>query len=156
MAFQVRLQLEGVDALKRQFDALANKLRKKHLKRAMNAASKDVLWAVRARTPKRSKLLYRSLGRKVKVYPSGNVVAIVGARQGFRQPVGVRKRGKKAGETIYANPTKYLHLVELGTSRSEARHMLKDALDSKKAEIQGLIADAVDAAVAEALSKGGG
>jgi hypothetical protein len=163
MPFKVGITLEGDKALRDAFSTLKRSLQKKHLRKAMNAAGKQLLWAVRGRTPKRTGLLYKSLGRKVKTYKSGIVVAIVGARVGFRKPVGVRQkpgvvRGvpRKAGEPIFADPTKYLHLVEGGHSGgAQPKRILAGSLQALGPEVVKLVEAAMQAAIAEAAQKGG-
>lgn len=163
MPFKIGMRVEGTEKIAAAFATLKASLQKKHLRKAMNAAGKDVLWAARSETPKRTGILYKSLGRKVKVYKAGVVVAIVGARMGFRQAVGAYKRDSrpgtkyphKAGEPRMVNPVKYLHLVELGAKRTQARRMLANALSRGRPAVQGYLEDAMQAAIAEAAAKGG-
>lgn len=161
MPFVEKQYLEGLADVLRKLDELPKRLRNKHLKKAVGNAARTILWAAKARTPKRRGVLYKSLGRKVKLYRnSGVAVAIVGARTGFRQVVGTRVRDsrpgtkypKKAGDPIYADPTKYLHLVELGTSRSAGVHMLRDAIAQNKAAIADEMRKALEDAVKEAAA----
>lgn len=68
--------------------------------------------------------MLKSLGRKVKSYPSGTVVGMVGPRTGFAIPIRPRERDStvkrkdgsvaKKGETIMHDPAKIGHLVEFG------------------------------------------
>lgn len=78
-------------------------------------------------TTYRGGLLKKSIGSKTKIYKKVIAVGIVGARHGFRQQIGVVTRGgksnmemgkkipRKVGEPVYADPTKYIHLVDRGT-----------------------------------------
>jgi HK97 gp10 family phage protein len=152
MPFKVGMKLEGTDALAARLRQVPAKLAKKHLKKAMNAVGSKVAKAAKARAGAfaRTGQLKRSIGKKVKVYPSGTVVAVVGARLGFRVAAEkVRTRGKHKGETHYVNPVKYLRLVELGTVRSRARHFLRESLDANKSALESAVADAVEAAFKE-------
>lgn len=163
MAFSIRARVDGLQDILRKLDELPKKLRNKFLRRAVSDAAKLILWSARARTPRRFGILKKSLGRKVKVYRrSGTMVAIVGARVGFKQQVGTRVKASRAsarypkapGDPIYADPTKYLHLVELGTARSKGVHMLRDALQVNKSAIRDKMRDALSNAIADA-QKGG-
>ena len=165
MGFLKKEYVEGLGDVLRQLDVVKNSLRNKHLRKAMADVSRNVLWSARARTPKRRGILYRSLGRKVRVYrKSGVVVAVVGARVGFKEQVGVRKRDSRsgvkyprhAGDPVFADPTKYLHLVELGTRRTQAAHMLRDAAAAARPMMTRRVVEAVNAALAEAASRRGG
>ncbi len=157
-----RAEFEGSELILAAFQDLDKKVKKKYLKKAQGEVARLVLWAARARTPKRSGssiygsgTLYRSLGQKVKVWSNGNVTAIVGARLGYDRQVGTRVRGKKKGEAIYVRPTKYLHLVELGTSHSRGVHMLQEAFDSQREGISSAVTKAMEDAVND-VGKGGG
>lgn len=159
MPYVEKEYLTGLEATVKAFDAFPKRLRNKHLRRGMNAVGKDLLWAAKARTPKRTGLLYKSLGRKSKTYRGGAViVAIVGARKGFRKQVGVRvfdsrpgtRYPKKAGDPVYADPTKYLHLVNLGTARSRAYRVLQDALRQARAGAKSHLEAALANAAKEA------
>lgn len=163
MGFNVKARVDGIADLMAQLDGLKKSVRNKILRKAVSNAGKTLLWAARARVAgfKRTGLLYKSLGRKVKVYPSGAVVAIVGARKGFKQIIGVRKRDsrpgtkypKAAGDPIYADPTKYLHLVELGTKRSRAYEPLKQALETNKVAIAAQMRKDIQDGLKGALGK---
>ena len=161
MAFKVKEHVTGLKEILQAMDDLPKNLRKKHLRKAMSDIAKKILWAAKARTPRGTGLLRKSLGRKIKVYPSGVVVGIVGARRGFRQQVGERvkdsrpgtKYPKQAGDPIYVDPTKYLHLVELGTVRSKAAHMLRDALAEGRAMATARFRQALEDAVKESMAK---
>ena len=156
MPFKVGMRLEGTDALMARLKQVPARLAKKHLRKAMNAVGSKVAKAAKAKAGAfaRTGQLKRSIGKKVKVYPSGTVVAVVGARKGFRVAAEkVRSRGKNKGQTHYVNPVKYLHLVELGTVRSRARHFLQESLDANRAALESAVADAVGAAFKE--SSGG-
>jgi HK97 gp10 family phage protein len=143
----------GVDQTLAAFASVKSSLQKKYLRKAQADNARLVLWAVRGRTPKRRGLLYKSLGRKVKVYRGRNiVVAVVGARTGFRQQVGTRKDGTP----IFANPVKYLHLVELGTARSRGHGMIRAALTSTKAQVAANLRQAMESAIADANQPRGG
>ena len=165
----LQIGVEGADKLIAAFRELQSSAQKKHLRKALGQSTKDVLWAARAQVPKRSGLLYKSMGRKVKVSKvTGTLTGFVGARTGFRKAVGVRKRAgyrtskkgirvaKAAGAALYADPTRYLHLIELGSKHNRAVHMLQGALTSNRGAVEGYLVSAMNAAVADAAKKGGG
>lgn len=100
-------------------------------RKAVNAWTIDVNKVAKPRIPKRFGNLRKSYGRKVKKYGS-KVVGLVGARKGFRVQIGVRVRGKHKGQPIFADPTKYDHLVEFGhggPSPARAYPHLRPAID---------------------------
>lgn len=149
MPFAISGKIEGVEALVKSLEDLDAKLRKRVLKKAVGEASKMVLRAAKAGVRKDTGLLKKSLGRKVKVYRhSGVVVAIVGPRKGFKTAV-TRKGQAKA---TFANPTQYAHLVELGTSRSQAFPFMGPAFEQTKAAAR----EAMEEIVAEGLKSAKG
>lgn len=168
MPFAERAEIGGLPQILQQLEGVKARVAKKALRKGVTACAKELKWAAKSRAPRRAYiqgnlsykggLLKKSLGEKIKVY-GGTVVGIVGARKGFKQVIGTRvkdsgpraKYPKKAGDPIYADPTKYLHLVERGTTRSAAAHFLKDALAAVKGSFQATMAKAVN----DALNAGG-
>jgi HK97 gp10 family phage protein len=130
-------EIEGVTQTLNAFALLGNRIRKKGVRRAVTKTSRSISKIAKSNAPRETGLLKKSIGQKVKTYPSGNVVGIIGPRYGFRRAVKVKisKRGKrslrlgKKGEEgkRYRNPVNYAHLVELGTKRSRAKPFLKPA-----------------------------
>lgn len=130
MPFAFRGEFRGLKETFRKLSALKTSVSKRILKKALGDASKKVLKDAKAKVPMASRLLKKSLGRKVKVYRrSGVVVALVGPRSGFKGMV------IRANRAVLANPTKYAHLVELGTVRSQKRPFLEPAWTGKQAEL---------------------
>ncbi len=74
--------------------------------------------SAKAGVPKRTGLLRKSIGYKVKTYrASKTVIVLIGPRKGYRFQV----KGK------WVNPTKYAHLVEFGRKRVIAGQSRKGA-----------------------------
>lgn len=138
MPFKITGRVEGLADVLSALDGVSKKIKRKGIRKGVNVAGKIVLRAAKAKVPNKSGLLKRSLGRKVKVYRStGVAVAVVGPRVGFKQEVA------RGGATVLSNPTKYAHLVEGGTSRSQAFPFLRPALESSKAEVREAMANAI-------------
>lgn len=164
MPFKVEARFDDLKPLLDRLGQLPRKLARKALRRAVTIATRKLARAAkdRAKGFKRTGTLWKSLGSKVKVYASsGAVVGIVGARQGFRTQIGVAKKDsaettrypRKTGDPIYANPVKYLHLVELGTHRSRANPFLADALRATRSVIKATLVEEIDRGLSEALRK---
>lgn len=149
MPFKIQGKVDGLQQLFASLASLENKIKRKILRKAATAAGGIILKRARQLVIKDTGLLKKSLGKKIKAYPSGVVVAVVGPRKGFRQPV-TRIKGRKTPKTEIANPTKYAHLVELGTVKAPARPFLKPAIDGQ----QSAIRDAVANAIRQELAKG--
>ncbi len=165
MAYKVSQSITGLDTVRTALQSLPKKLGRKLERKGVGEATKLLLRTAKAQAPTRASisknmhykggLLRKSMGRKVKTYRnSGRIVGIVGARKdGFREEIGIRIRGKSKGQGFYANPTKYLHLIELGTRRSKATHFLERSLQECLPQCVSLIQQALADAVAE-LGKG--
>lgn len=106
MPWKIKARLSGLEAAIGRLDRLKKAVRNRVLRRAVTAASRVVLRAIKgAETARRSGQLRRSLGMKVKTYASGKVVGVVGPRKGYA--------ATWQGRPI--DPVYYAHLVEAGT-----------------------------------------
>lgn len=114
MADNFSVKIEGAVELKRLLAELPAAPTRRALRAAVSVGATPALERARALVPVETGLLKKSLGRRLKVYPaSGNVVAIIGPRSGFKREV-TRKKGRRKPRKELANPVKYAHLVELG------------------------------------------
>jgi HK97 gp10 family phage protein len=99
------MELFGDKELAKVFKTLGDRVQRRVLRGAVNAASTPVSRAAKSKAPKESGLLKKSIGKKVKTYPDrGVVVGIIGPKTSV---VGEYK-GKKRW------PAKYAHLREKG------------------------------------------
>ena len=137
MAIKIKATFDDVQ-LKRllaKVQRLPRAAQLKVIRPALNEASKIILQAVKARAPKDTGLLRKSLGRRMKTYRrSGVIVAYVGPRTGFKREVTLR-----SGRTVFRNPTRYAHLVERGTSRAPAYPFMRPAFDESKAAVMSAL-----------------
>lgn len=117
---QVRYEVGPMMA---KLEAVKRGVRNRILRKALRAGSRVVVVAVRALVPVRrkvkganispQKLLKKSIGVKMMTYRSGVVVGVVGARS-KKTRIGVRVRGRHAGQAVYENPANIAHMVERG------------------------------------------
>lgn len=147
--FRFRAKVVGVEAAVRSLDEVKRGVRTRVLRKATTKAAQPVAKEARRNAPVRSRQLRRSIGYRVRTYPSGVVLAAIGPRAGFRTTY--------AGRVI--NPTKYAHLVELGTRRGVApRLFLRRAWESHKAgaaeTMRREIAEGVAREAAKAAARG--
>jgi len=162
MPFKIKGQIEGLEGTLAVLKSADAKVRKKILRKACNKAGGVLLKRAKQLVPTKSKLLKKSLGRKVKVYPSGVAVAVVGPRKGFRQEV------VRDGREVLSDPIRYAHLVEGGTRPhgyktrggrhpgAKARPFLKPSLDSTKSTVKKVIANTIAEGLQEAANAGKG
>jgi HK97 gp10 family phage protein len=99
------MDMKGDKALAKTLKRLGVRVQRRVMRQAVNAATTPIVKAARSRAPKRSGLLKKSLGKKVRTYAEKmTVVGIVGPRTNV---VGEHE-GKKV------RPALYSHLVERG------------------------------------------
>lgn len=98
----IRIEIRGTQVAIAKLKKLKGALQRRILRRAMSAALVPMRREYKRAAPKDTGTMRRFVQKKVKVYPSGRGVAIVGI-----------KRGAKDAQTG-RNPEKYLHLVLFG------------------------------------------
>jgi HK97 gp10 family phage protein len=151
MPFAVKAVITGVSELVGAFRGAADRLRNRHLVKAARDTAARVVRSARSKTPVDTGMLRQSLASRVLGFPgSGRVAAVIGPRPGFVLSVGTYKRGRKKGQAKFRDPAKYAHLVELGTRRTRAYHMLRDALAEQKGTFRAAVLAAWRAAIREA------
>lgn len=111
---------------------VANKLSK----RALNKALKPVVEKAKELAPVGKEvlpgMLRDSIGAKITV-KKGTIRGVAGPIRN-RVQIGTRKKGKKKGAPIFKDPARYAHLVEFGTSHSDAKSFLRPAWNVAGAE----------------------
>lgn len=106
---EIGITIKGARAAAAKFDQLDAITRRKVLRKATTAASGLIRKAVKQKAPRKTGLLRKSLGSKVKKYERGNVyTAIIGQAKGIEEQkgfskavaraVGHKKRGGLSGE----------------------------------------------------------
>ena len=141
-------RMEGGKAINKNLALLKKAIQRRVLRKAVTAASKPVLAAAKAKAPRETDLLLKSLGRKTKTYRSSGVaVAIVGPREGFGREVEVN------GEVQIQDPIFYAHLVELGTFRTSAQPFMRPAFESTKEQAKSITAKKIAEEIDRELSK---
>lgn len=98
----VTFRIHGVKELQRKLTRLKSSVQKKVTRSAVSAAIRPVRMAAKSQAPKETGQLKKALTVKVKTYKSGNVFGMVSVKNEKDAATGRR-------------PSKYLHLVALGT-----------------------------------------
>lgn len=147
MTWSFKSEISGDKKAMRKLRTVNVALQRRILRKAVNKATGPLMKSAKQKCPTQSKLLRKSLGRKVKVMRrTGVVVGIIGPRTGFKQEVTFKDKrtGKKVTEL--RNPTRYAHLVE------NRKPFLRPTFDSGKAQAQTTITAEIHAGV-EAAAK---
>lgn len=134
--FKGNFTLIGDKELKRKLDTLPDKVYKRVVRVASRKSMQPVAKAMKAKAPRETGLLKKSIGLKVKGYKrAGIVVTLVGPRTGFKTEVIVDTPNGPRKE--FRDPTKYAHLVEFGTAphdvgKDRERYQYNYALEKGK------------------------
>lgn len=141
-----RIQITGLQKVFKKLEGLNRTVRGKLIRKAIDRGTVGMLKTARQLAPVETRLLKKSLGRRIKLYrTSGNVVAVIGPRKGFKRKVrvpvfdksGKRVRGKTREQV--RDPRHYTHLVEFGTEHSAAKPFLRPAFDRNKDQAKSII-----------------
>lgn len=162
MGFRIQAEFKGLAPLVKQLDGMKKGLRNKTLRSAMrksaSVVNKQAKTNVTAQGIGYTGQLKKSLGVKVKVYPSGVVIGVVEPRAGFR--IAIRGRSRAGLKAIrFHDPRKIAHLVEGGTvvrtnkaganrGLMRARPFLLPALAMSEGRIEEIFAEEIDKALA--------
>lgn len=153
--FIIRGELTGLRDALNSLKAVKRSAGSRILRKALSAASKPMLDTARQLVPRRTGLLRKSLGRRIKTYRStGIVVVMIGPRTGFKRQIKGGRAARRAdvrGKQAYADPTHYAHLVERGTVRSRATPYLRPAFDQHKTAAEATVARIVREELDKAL-----
>lgn len=165
--FQIRMTVEGLDPLLRRLDKLNRNVRNKVLRYAVRAGGNLYNRAARAACKRvqvgasvadhvkvynRTGLLRRSLGVKITIRRSGNAVAVIGPRVGFKEQVGTVSRGRNKGQPIYEDPARIAHLVEFGHGGphpAPPHPFMRPAWDGSKKAVEKTMTEAIAAGLIE-------
>ncbi|HEV2294091.1 MAG TPA: HK97-gp10 family putative phage morphogenesis protein [Tepidisphaeraceae bacterium] len=129
------MTLTGDKQLAKLFNTLGERVQRRVLRSAVNAAGTPVLKAARRNAAKESGTLKKALGKKVKTSKDKKAVtAIIGPRRGVTGTY----RGK------VRKPSRYAHLVEKGFIDEHGNHVpaqpfLRPALEETQAEAVGVM-----------------
>jgi len=163
------IRISGFKELDMALSKLPEELARTTEAAALREGGKPIRREVIARAPtgkgKEAGLLKRSIGLNVRKNKKGSAekgryTARVGPRTGFKIAVGtavatVTKGKRKKGEryTVYKDPTKYAHLVELGTSHSAADPFIRTGSEAAESEVINGLARGYEKGLAKAVDK---
>lgn len=119
--------LKGDKQLIKNLEKLGLTVGNRVVRRAANSAMGVMVKAAKAKCPKDTGTLKKSLGKKAKTYKNNGITWVaVGPRTGFET---IGEDGKKN------DPNKYAHLVEKGTYKTKAQPFLRPAFDETKGKV---------------------
>lgn len=120
MPTNIRIELSGVSSLRKELQGIQKRMLDYAVVHAVKAECERLLAEMQARCPVDTGSLLKSLAVRVKSYDNGRVViGLVGPR-----------RGVHANPNNGNFPSRYAHIVELGSSRSAARPFMRPAWDA--------------------------
>jgi HK97 gp10 family phage protein len=112
---KTKLELPGTDDVAEFLRTVPKRVAKKALKQAVTAGATPLAKAARKEAPKKHGLLKSAVTKKVKVYPDGNAIALVGANRDTSETIDGRRHV----------PALYLHLIVGGTKPHPQKHYVR-------------------------------
>jgi HK97 gp10 family phage protein len=135
----IKMQLKGLEALKRQLDQLPDQLAVKVLAKAARKAFMPVIEAARSAAPVKRGVLRDAIKITVKKPSKGDPLVVVGLRiGGARAKADGRVLTKKQARSLQAvggeidNPARRWHFAEFGTAFAAAHPFIRPAWDANK------------------------
>src|SRR5262245_9956684 len=147
MGFAIKGELQGLSGVLQALERLKQGARNRILRKALTQAARPMTKDARARAPRESGLLKKSIGSVTRTDKKGFVLVVIGPRTGFKREVKIKKTRvfrQRGSRTVFVakptpdqlvmlrNPVKYAHLVELGTRFRRARPFLRPAFTSNE------------------------
>ena len=172
MAAGSSLTIKGGKALERALKDIDSKVRNRVIGSALKKAAKPIVKAAKAKAPKDSGLLAKSIGTKFKVNKRRGVGYVVIGPTDSKQ---TKARSKLSGNKAKRNPAHYGHLVEMGTKPhankytrvgdqiipvgswhpgTGPRPFLRPAFDANKGALVGAVRAELKSAIRKAKAKG--
>jgi len=144
------MEIIGTEALVGQLLAIPRNLRTVIEKTVMQEAGKLVAGALQQNVPVETGALRKSITNVVRNYRGGNVVVgLAGVDNKFVGTVERNKKGKKVfkknknAEGNRRRPSKYLHLVDLGTKRMDGFHFREKTIQQTAGDVERILTYAV-------------
>jgi HK97 gp10 family phage protein len=141
-----QVKVSGIRELSRALERLPKELQRASETNALREGMKPVLKTARGTAPSDTGLLKKAIGLTVRKGKNG-VTARVGARTGFKKQV------TRKGKPVTADPSKYSHLVEFGTSHSAAKPFIRPAVESNTNAITDGLVKGYEKGMEKALRK---
>ncbi len=151
-----RLTSAALERITKRLADISQKAATEAIQKGMRAACQLIAKDAKARVRVRTGLLRKSIGWKVKTYPSKIVVGIVGPRKTFKTRIDgkiVRRSLRTQVNGKWVNPVKYAHLVEFGTVHSRPFPFMRPAWDANRGKIGAILTRHINLAL-RAVCKG--
>lgn len=143
----MNVKVEGIKDLVKKLESMKKSKASKILRKACTKGAQPVAKSAKAQAPVETGLLKKSIGHKVKSYPSGVVVGIVGPRVGHGTEVVVN------GKPEYRDPVYYSHLVELGSEQAPPHPFLRPAWDQNRGNVENIMRTQIGEGIEKELAK---
>lgn len=141
---KIQVSKTSIRNVRSALDALPKELLRSSENAVLRAGAKPIEKAAKSKAPVRDGTLKKSIGTNVKKV-NGISSARVGPRKGFKgKSLGYRRNKKGVMTERFADPNKYSHLVEFGTSHSAARPFIRPAIDAASGEVVDAMAAGLD------------
>jgi HK97 gp10 family phage protein len=139
-----KVKITGLREMQRTLDRLPRELIKSSESAVLRAGAKPIEKAAKAKVPVGTGLLKKSIGNRVKKV-DGSTSARIGPRTGFKgRSLGMKKNKAGVASEKFADPNKYSHLVEFGSSRSPAQPFIRPAIKAAQSQVMDAMAAGLD------------
>lgn len=125
---RVVLGIDGIAEMRRKLKKMGDRTQRKFVRRALTAGTTPIVRDIRKNTPKETGNLKASIGRRMKSYPSGIIVAVLGARW----PKGAH------GHLLEFGTTQRPHPITGTSGIMPARPFMRPAVDRNRSKFARL------------------
>ena len=142
------IEIKGISDLQKALNKLPAEMQKTVEVSALRDGGKQILAAAKSKCPTGDNgLLKKSLGVTVRKNKRGAMRGKYTARIGARSGFAITKGNKRI------DPSKYSHLVELGTSHSAAKPFIRPAIEAASDKVVGALIEGYDRGLSRAVAK---
>lgn len=138
----MHVTFKGFAETERNLKRVHERIKRGAMREALAKASRPIIKRARELAPKESGALRKALGRITKT-----IKGEVRVRIGIRRGKSVDYQGEKR------NPSRYAHLVELGSSKNRAHPFMRPALEEKKEEAIQIYKETLGPAIEKAAAR---
>ena len=154
----IEINVKNVDGIVASLKALPASVASNAVRKAVKIAGEPIEGAMANRAPVRFGILRNSLTTQlVSLRDKLTFVCRVGVRSKVSVPIDIRTRGKNKGEMWSETPTRYVKVVEFGSSTREATPFMRPALRASARNAVGAFTaemeNQIDAAVEKVAFK---
>lgn len=158
MADSFSVSVKGLSDLKKKLDGMVDDMRRKALRSAVAAGARVIVLDARARAPKKTGDLKKSIGSRRDILESRKdyevrAVSVFKVKGVYGNNARNRQKGRVGKTYLQDPPTFYWKFNELGTVRQPAKPFVEPALSQNIQRVTDAIKDRLADRIAKAAAK---